>query len=364
MVPSSAEPFGRASSNRFQVVQNRIKVYLSGMLTLPIPLVVALILGFLALRHAVAGDRSILFVLLLAACAMQALIISLTQHYGLSQLLPLQPITAVAGPPLAWLTFQSATLRSFDTRRDWLHVLGPTFTAFCMFFAPLTLDVVLPVLFASYGIAILIRLHQDTTLPLARLGSGPRPVRIWKAVGALLILSALSDVLIAIALGLGRADWRPLIISVFTSVTLLGIGLLSLSRDAEGATEDEPTSGEPDKARPTEEDTALMARLDVLMEKDQPYLDPDLTLARLARRLHVPIKQLSGAINVARGENVSRYVNGFRIRHACAYLAEGTTVTEAMLSSGFNTKSNFNREFARVMGQSPSTFLRAKAIDA
>ena len=51
---------------------------------------------------------------------------------------------------------------------------------------------------------------------------------------------------------------------------------------------------------------------------EQPYLDPDLTLARLARRLHVPIKQLSLAINMVKGENVSRYVNGFRIRSACA----------------------------------------------
>ena len=96
------------------------------------------------------------------------------------------------------------------------------------------------------------------------------------------------------------------------------------------------------------------------MDEDRPYLDPDLTLARLARRLHVPIKQLSAAINLVKGENVSRYVNGFRIRAARTSLEEGETVTEAMLSSGFNTKSNFNREFARVTGQSPSAFLHSK----
>ncbi|MEP0521699.1 MAG: AraC family transcriptional regulator [Hyphomicrobiales bacterium] len=331
------------------------------MLTLPIPLVVALILGFLALRHAVAGDRSILFLLLLMACAIQALIISLTQHYGLSELLLIQPITAIASPPLAWLTFQSAALRPLEIRRDWLHVLGPIFTAFCTLFAPLTLDVVLPAIFASYGIAILIRLRREGTLPLARLSSGPQPVRIWKAIGLLLIFSALSDVLIAVALGLGHIEWKSLIISLFTSFTLLGIGLLSLSRDAEGNVEDAPTAGELESARPTEKDTALIARLDALMEKNRPYLDPDLTLSRLARRLHVPIKQLSGAINLVRGENISRYVNGFRIRYACVGLTNGDTVTEAMLNSGFNTKSNFNREFARVMGQSPSMFLRANA---
>ncbi len=95
------------------------------------------------------------------------------------------------------------------------------------------------------------------------------------------------------------------------------------------------------------------------MDNDRPYRDPELSLTRLARRLHVPIKQLFVAINIVKGENVSRYVNGFRIRNACTCLKKGNSVTEAMLGSGFNTKSNFNREFARVMGQSPSAFLRA-----
>ena len=197
------------------------------MLTLPIPLVVALILGFLALRHAIAKDRSVLFLILLWTCAIQALIISLTQHYGFSHLAHIQPVTAVATPPLAWLTFQSSALHPIDIRRDWLHLLGPVFTAFCTLFAPLTLDVVLPALFAGYGTAILIRLQREGTLPLARLESGPLPVRIWKAVGILLILSALSDILIATAIWFGHIELRPLIISVFTSFTLLGIGLLT-----------------------------------------------------------------------------------------------------------------------------------------
>ena len=321
----------------------------------------ALILGFLAIRHAVLRDRSVLFLVLLGACAVQSLVISLNQHYGLSQLAIIQPVTAVAAPPLAWLTFQSAALRPLNPSRDALHALGPGFTAFCTLFAPLTLDGVLPALFAGYGLAILVRLRGDSTLPLARLEAGPLPARIWKAVGALLILSALSDILIAVAVGLGHGGLRPLIISAFTSVTLLGIGLLSLSRAAEGPAEDPSEDTGPG---PTEEEAQLIARLDALMTDDRPYLDPDLTLTRLARRLHVPIKQLSAAINRAKGENVSRYVNGFRIRHACTQLADGSSVTEAMLSSGFNTKSNFNREFARVTGRSPSAFLRAEGTTA
>ena len=89
------------------------------------------------------------------------------------------------------------------------------------------------------------------------------------------------------------------------------------------------------------------------------YLDPDLTLARLARRMTLPAKQVSAAVNRVTGENVSRLINGYRIRHACERLAAGDGVTTAMLASGFNTKSNFNREFLRVTGMSPSRWTSA-----
>ncbi|MDO7630564.1 MAG: helix-turn-helix domain-containing protein, partial [Loktanella sp.] len=60
------------------------------------------------------------------------------------------------------------------------------------------------------------------------------------------------------------------------------------------------------------------------------------------------------------GENVSRYINAARINEAKAVLSSGENVTSAMLSSGFNTKSNFNREFLRVAGVSPSEWLQAR----
>ena len=95
------------------------------------------------------------------------------------------------------------------------------------------------------------------------------------------------------------------------------------------------------------------------MVQEKPYLDPNLTLAQLARKLRVPAKALSTTINRATGENVSRFVNAARIRHAQDVLLRGETVTDAMLASGFNTKSNFNREFLRIAGVSPTERLQA-----
>ena len=84
-----------------------------------------------------------------------------------------------------------------------------------------------------------------------------------------------------------------------------------------------------------------------------------LTLDRLSRRMGVPAKQLSAAINRTTGANVSRYVNGFRVEKACECLLSGEAVTAAMLSSGFNTRSNFNREFRRITGKSPRDWREA-----
>ena len=110
-------------------------------------------------------------------------------------------------------------------------------------------------------------------------------------------------------------------------------------------------------------DSEIVARLNALLTDQELYLDPDLTLRRLSRRLGVPVKHLSAAINRVTHGNVSRYVNRFRIERACERLRAGETVAVAMDSSGFSTRSNFNREFRRITGRSPSEWRDAATRD-
>jgi AraC-like DNA-binding protein len=104
-------------------------------------------------------------------------------------------------------------------------------------------------------------------------------------------------------------------------------------------------------------DPALLQRLDKYMCEARPWISPDLTLLALARKLGVPSKSLSAAVNLGHGENVARYVNRHRIEHACSLLLAGHPVTSAMYDSGFNTKSNFHREFQRIHLQTPTQWL-------
>jgi AraC-like DNA-binding protein len=310
------------------------------------------------------GDRPWLFTALLAACALQGVVVSLAQYYGIVLLRPVQPVTATLIPPLAWMTFQTTAVRAFDPGRDLPHLAVPAFTAFCVTFAPAVLDLVIPVTFLIYGLLIAFALRDGSdALPLARLETGNRPSLIWGGVSLGLILSALSDVLIGLALWNGM-DWlKPIIVSLFTSLSLGLVGALVLSQSLIGSPAAEPPSTPLPDPADEQRDADVMMRLNKLLEEEALYLDVDLTLQRLSRRLHIPAKQLSRAINRITGDNVSRYVNGFRVRHACERLNAGANVTTAMLESGFNTKSNFNREFLRLKGCSPSLWL-ANDIEA
>jgi AraC-like DNA-binding protein len=114
--------------------------------------------------------------------------------------------------------------------------------------------------------------------------------------------------------------------------------------------------------RPTDSDRTMLIALDALMNEKHVYTDSNLTLARVARRLSVPARDVSTAINGMTGENFSRYINGFRVRHAQNALRETELpITEVMFDAGFVSKSSFNTEFRRITGQTPSQFRAKKA---
>jgi AraC-like DNA-binding protein len=325
------------------------------MLTLPVPAFAALVLAFLGLRAWQRGETPVPLLILIGACALQSAVVAGHQHYGLPGFDALQPVVALCQPPWAWAAFV-ATLRRPLVAGDLWHIAAPAFGAFAWAFGPWwVLDLWIVLVFLVYGGAILWSLRGTPDLAHARLGAGERPLRLWRWIGVALIVSALSDVLIPVLLAIGREEWVAWLLTLFSSATLLVLGALGLSPSLEAVAEPE--------AAPvaTADDAALVDAMEALMVEKRLWLDPDLTLARIARRMGVPAKGLSAAINRVKCENVSRVVNAWRIAEACAQMRGGASVTEAMLGAGFNTKSNFNREFLRAMGKAPKDWLRSGA---
>lgn len=346
-----------------QVATIRISDRTGSMPMLPIPAFVALVLAYLAARTLLSEGRPVL-VFFLAACAGQSLLVAMVGGYGVEWLRPVLPVSAATMPPLAWITFQDALIRRLSLRNVSLHAAAPAFVLFCRAFAPETIDVVLPLIFVVYGGAILWRLRACSDMPLARLEAGETPGLIWQVLGWALIGSAVSDVLIALAFVTGNESWTGWMIAVSSSLALLLVGLLSGSTAAAGVENDERGTRVAPSQESVAEDGDILARLESFLAREPVHLDPNLNLTRLARRLHLPEKRLSSAVNRATGANVSRYVNAWRIRHACKLIEEGSSVTDAMLESGFNTKSNFNREFLRVTGVAPSAWQRGEAVSS
>lgn len=260
-----------------------------------------------------------------------------------------QPLVASLIPAAAWIAYRGRAFRA-----DFLNALGPLTATAALLVAPQFLDVILPGLFAIYGGLILLSVkegadaHHD-----APLASSDLTARIWIIIGAALIASAFSDVLIVATEVAGYSEIRPWIISVFSAGNLLIIGALCLSPHLQTVVDDEPDEAPISQVT----DPKIWGRVQTFMETQKPYLDPDLTLSRLSRKLGVPAKSLSATINLATGENVSRFINKARIAAAQKAMLDGESVTNAMLTRGFNTKSNFNREFLRIVGMNPSVWL-------
>jgi AraC-like DNA-binding protein len=323
-------------------------------------MIIAGLLVAVLLQRITRGDPQPWLTALVGLCALQSAVIALVQYYGVLALRPVQPVFAMAIPPIAWVAFSEVSSNNRAGLR-WWHCTGPAVALVSLGLRPELLDLMIPLSFAGYGLAILVRMAGgEDSLPNSLLASGAQAVLAWRIVGLSLIASALCDAILAwrFAQGTGGVPmWLP---SLVSSLSLLSLGALSLTSAIESRRNQEPEARRPDPGA-EERDRMILDRLDALVAAQKPHLDPDLTLARLARKLVVPAKQLSEAINRGRSENVSRYVNRLRVEETCLLLASGVPVTVAMLESGFNTKSNFNREFLRVMGRTPSQWLAEEA---
>jgi AraC-like DNA-binding protein len=330
------------------------------MPVLPIPMIIALVLFAFLVQRIVKGETHATLLALIAVCATQGAILALVQYYGFSFLRPVQPVLATVIPPVAWFAFMRASGSEGPQRKVFLHAIGPALALLCLAVNPNLLDILIPLSFTIYGAAMFVRLWSgEDSLPHSRLENGPSALIAWRIIAFALIASAASDVLIAYGLAVGHSGvllWVPSLVSLGS---LLSLGALSLTHAIESRREQLAEEAVPSKEN-LERDQAIIARLDDYVRVHKPHLDPDLTLARLARKLTVPAKQVSAAINRSKNENVSRYINRLRIEEACRLLAEGKSVTAAIFDSGFNTKSNFNREFLRVCGQNPRQWLAAR----
>lgn len=334
----------------------------------PLPFVVAILLIVLfcaVARRDDEGPANRPFLALILVSAFLSLLSGLRWGYGVhGMIMYLAPIGAATVPPLAYAGVTKLVRKSREPvlRGLGLHVL-PALIIVALLATSWrgAIDMTLVFVFVCYAVAILLLMRPGTdALRLAPFEGAASTYRAILFTAFALLFSAAIDSFVFLDLTWMQGQYvRPVIaIANLASLIILSIAAAAVSRthiavETGGAAAPTPEEGE-------EKET--LSAVETLMATKRVYRDVDLNLDRLARKLGIPARQISTAINRATGKNVSQYVNEHRIAEACALLVEtDRSVTEIMFEVGFQTKSNFNREFRRVTDMTPLAWREQKA---
>lgn len=331
------------------------------MIFVPLPFVVALLLLILLVALWRNPDRASVnrpFLALIGLCCLQSIVLGLRWGYGVEEMRYVLPVMGGCLPPLVLASFRSLIDRDGARERDmWLQALPPFVVAALLLLAPNLIDYALIALFVGYAIALL-RLGRagPDALDGARFDGAVAAHKALIIAAVSLCLSAVFDLVVRLDFEWRQGASVPLIVTNANLLWLLALGLAAIVA-ARAQALPETVVG-PEQSSPTEaQDREVLDRVDRLLNEHKLFLDENLTLSRLARRAGMPARQISGAVNRLAGRNVSQYINDFRIAEACRLLRrDNSSVTAIMFESGFQTRSNFNREFRRVTSLSPATW--------
>lgn len=105
----------------------------------------------------------------------------------------------------------------------------------------------------------------------------------------------------------------------------------------------------------------LYYRVLLVMEKERPFLDPNLTISSLAKMAITNRTHLSAAINRMTGTNFSIWLAEYRVNYAiCLMNDSGSDNNMDLLyeKAGFSSRTTFYRQFKQITGLTPKQFLK------
>jgi AraC-like DNA-binding protein len=338
------------------------------LLFFPLPFLTAFFLIFVIMQLARFIGRGLDWVVMLTVVGFALQSVLLGVSWGIQDMPKIPLISlAIALPPLTWLSLNELAGRTGRFSRPVIFgaiavLLAITNGAFLLGIEDIvdTMSILVYLLFGGHLIWSGMNLDLDwmASRPLQSLIPTQRA---YMVAGTILLLSAGVDVMVALDIRLNDSQISPALVGYSNLTFLLALIVVFFTRHdgPAPAPRPQPTTPQAQSLSPEDETSAesILAKLDQEMETNHLYRNENLSLNEIARKIRVPARQVSSAVNTLRAMNVPKYVNTFRIRDACRILEEtDMPVTEVIFAVGFTTKSNFNREFQRVTGLNPSAW--------
>ncbi|MGL1888086.1 MAG: helix-turn-helix domain-containing protein [Reichenbachiella sp.] len=116
-----------------------------------------------------------------------------------------------------------------------------------------------------------------------------------------------------------------------------------------------------------EEVAIVLNKMEAIFNQDKVFRNPELTLKQLADQLDIKPNDLSWLLNKEIDESFYDYINGFRVKDFLKKIQNREhkqyTLLNLATTSGFNTKSTFNKVFKKHTGQTPSAYINALQIE-
>lgn len=282
----------------------------------------------------------------------------------------LRPCIAMILAPVFYLYSQSVCRAQAKLNwYDCLHFL-PALIVAMLFISKsslrLYIDVCILSSYSVYLLLVIIRLRHGVSA-LAHLGEYAPLAFRWLALLAMLVFINIClelGIYFEMETGVALANAKTLLVGsvIFTLVNAITV-FASLKRIAmiewmyEFGGRAITTVSRP--ALSEAESKLLFERWENIVLQEKVYLKEfGITLTEAAKKLSVPVRHLSNAVNQTYGGSFSQHLNGKRVNEVIRLFKQQPEqpITTLMLQAGFNTKSNFNKEFSRIMGTSPSEY--------
>ena len=303
------------------------------------------------------------------------------QDQAMSRVMGLLLLLALSGLQIAhflWLYLNQAWVVTLPYRMT-LFAVAPAFFLFSQpLLHPQTLPLIRPALM-GHGVPVVVSpfLPDDLALPLAFMVGAGYLLWLARSLYALrherasfnremILLGSVFAIAIGVSiLGLAQAALPD---KLFFSLYAISIGVafflvqttLGLRPKLTAEVRETVQTAYASSSLANVDCDAVLSRLDDLMLTGRIYVDSELSLPGLAKRLGLSTHQLSELMNTRLGKGFSRYLRERRVGAAKAMLCDepSASVLSVGLSVGFTSQSNFYEAFREIEGMTPGQYRR------